>query len=53
MGKEYVKISVRPETKSMLSECKKLYLKHHPELDHVYISEDKMMYEIFRFYLEL
>jgi len=36
----------------LLEICKKLYLDIHPELEQVYISKHKIIYETLKFYLK-
>jgi mannosyltransferase OCH1-like enzyme len=47
----YEKISCRPSTKELFKRCKEEFLKHHPEFEHVFLTEDKIMYEICTYYL--
>ena len=52
MGKNgYVKVAVRKETAEMLEDCKENYLEHHPEMQHVKITKDKILFEVTKFYL--
>ena len=53
MSKNYTNIAVKPETKDkLISECMEEYRKHHPELDHIPISHDKILHEVCKYYLE-
>lgn len=41
------------ETKILiLNDCKEEYLRHHPEMRKVPISQEKILYEVARYYLE-
>lgn len=53
MVNNYEHICVRTVTKEMLlNQCKVLYLKHHPELAHLKITADKIVFEVCKYYLE-
>lgn len=39
-------------TAELLNLCEKLYREHHPELDKIYISKNKIIFEICDFYLK-
>jgi len=53
MVHNYVKLSCSQETKNLILDlCIKLYRQHHPELDHIPISQDKILYEIAIYYLK-
>jgi len=53
MVHNFVKLSCSKETKDIiLDHCLKLYRKHHPEHDHIPISQDKILYEIAIYYLK-
>jgi len=46
-----VPIWVKKETKFLLLKtCKQIYLEHHPEMEHVNITHDKILYEIGCYY---
>lgn len=48
----YEQLKVKSETKKMVIEdCKKELLLHHPELKNMKISQDKLVYELAKFYL--
>jgi hypothetical protein len=51
MSKNYYHICVKYETYKLFKECLIEYIKHHPELEHIHISDDKMIYEIVKYYL--
>ena len=50
--KNYKYVALKPEVKEMLSECKKDFLKHHPELEEVFITDNKIVYEMAKYYLQ-
>lgn len=50
--KTYVKLSIRHNTSELLKNCIKLYRQHHPELNHMPISQDKIIYEICKYYIQ-
>jgi spore coat protein CotF len=51
MDKTYVVIAVKVKQRETLKECKKEYVKHHPEMGNVKITDDKIIYEIMKYYL--
>jgi len=53
MVHNYVKLSCSNDTKELiLKSCLDIYRQHHPELDHIPISQDKILYEIAIYYLK-
>lgn len=48
----YAKLSVMPETKKLVEQCKKELLRVKPELEGVFITENKVVYEIAKYYME-
>ena len=48
----YDRISCRADTKELFKKCYKVFLKHHPEMKKVFISEDKLMNQICEYYLK-
>jgi len=48
----YEKLNIRPDTKKLVENCVLLYLKHHPEMQHIKISQDKIIFEMAKFYLK-
>lgn len=53
MGSQFVKISVKESTKKIWDKCRENYLSYHPELKHVFLSQDKITFEICEFYLRM
>lgn len=47
----YTVLSIRPETKIKVKECIKEFLRHHPELDGMKISENMIVLRIAKYYL--
>ena len=48
----YRHLNVRNSTfKMIIDECIEEFRKHHPELEHMEITQDKIIYEIGKFYL--
>ena len=53
MGNNFEKITIRKDTKKRLcQECVDEYLKHHPEMRHVKITQDKILYEVCEYYIK-
>jgi hypothetical protein len=53
MPKLFAKLSVTPKTRKMIvSDCVKEYLKHHPEMRNIEITQDKIAFEVARYYLD-
>lgn len=51
--KKYKKLSVTEDVNRMVNkDCRAEFLKHHPELSQMRISENKIVYEIAKYYLE-
>jgi len=51
--KNRVKMTVTESTKDLvMNACKEEFLKHHPEMDGMFISQDFMIIKIAKFYLE-
>jgi len=49
----YIQLSVKEEIAKLIrTRCKEEYLSHHPEMREIYISDNKILYEMARFYLE-
>jgi hypothetical protein len=46
-------IRITKETDDLLEKCRLEYLKHHPEMRHVPLSYDKILYEIAFFYMKM
>ena len=52
MAKYYDRVVCSKETKeTIMEECVKIFLKHHPEMKGIKITQEKIMYEISRFYI--
>jgi hypothetical protein len=51
MVKKFKTINVSEKTKAMVKLCEEEYRTHHPELDAIPLSEDKIMFEVMKFYL--
>lgn len=52
MAPHWRHIRVKNETRLMLIEhCMKDFLRHHPEMEHMHITHDKILYEVCKFYL--
>lgn len=52
-SKEYVRLSVTPETQQLVREaCKKELLKHKPELEKFNITDDVIVDRIAKYYLD-
>jgi uncharacterized pyridoxamine 5'-phosphate oxidase family protein len=47
-----VRISLR-NLEKLRNDVKKEYLRHHPEMQNIYLSDDKMFYELIEFYLRM
>ena len=52
MSKQYYQIRVDEDTFHLITICEKLYREHHPELDKIPVSKNKMVFEISVFYLD-
>lgn len=52
MGNKWVRISVHKEIKDMLPQIKKEYLRHHKEIEGVFLSENFLVRQAFKYYLE-
>jgi hypothetical protein len=52
MSKNCIHVIVRKETRDMIDLCRKEFLAHHPEFKHTFLSQDKIIYEAFKYYLE-
>lgn len=53
MVNNYVKLNIRKDTKELLlKSCVEEYRKYHPEIDKIPITQDKILYEVCRFYLK-
>lgn len=53
MGKKWTKLSCSQETKELLKvNCIALFRSHHPELDGFHISEEYILRQVIKFYLE-
>jgi hypothetical protein len=50
-GRTSIKVST--EVLELLDKCVDEYLRHHPEMKHMFISRDKILYEITTFYLKV
>ena len=51
MSKSYVKLSVCKSTMEFVEDCKKIFLQYHPEFEHIKITQDKIIYELARWYM--
>ena len=48
-----VRLTVRKSVKdSLMQDCKALYLKSHPEMEHIKLTENKVLFEICEYYLK-
>jgi len=45
-------IRIKNNTGHMINECRKDYLKNHPEMVNINITYDKIVYEMAKFYLK-
>lgn len=52
MGYNYIKLSVKKEVFELLLQCIEEYRKHHPEMDQVPITQNKIIYEVCSFYIK-
>lgn len=48
----YKTIAIKPDISILLEKCKEEFLDHHPELQNMPISYNKIIYEIAKFYLK-
>jgi len=51
MENNYVKISIKPETKNLFKKCYDEYLDVHPEFKGMFLSENFMLDKICTYYL--
>jgi len=51
MVQSYTKITVKNSTNMMIKDCKKIFVKYHPEFEEIPISDNKMVYELAKRYL--
>lgn len=52
MVKNLVRLAISTETRDLLiDKCKKEYLNHHPEMMHIHITQDKILFEVCSFYM--
>lgn len=50
---QWTNIGVKESIKKMLvDDCKREYIKHHPELEETKITDNKILFEVCKFYLE-
>jgi len=53
MAKRRLFMGVCPDTAKLIrEECVRMYLKHHPEMRKMRITDDKILYEMALFYLQ-
>ena len=48
----YMGVKLKRETFDLLQECINDFIGHHPELKHIPISKNKIIYEMAKFYLK-
>lgn len=48
----YRNVILKSKTFNYLNECKEEYLFHHPEMEHIPISNDKIIYEMEKLWLK-
>lgn len=52
MATNMIMVKISPKTKALLIDCRAIYRNEHPELDEMYLSNNKILYEVCRFYVE-
>ena len=45
-------ILVSPDVFDMIDACHKEYIRNHPEMKNVYLSKNKILYEVMQWYLK-
>jgi len=51
MGVTYSKLTVKKDTRKLLEKCIDEFRTHHPEFDEIPITQNKIIYEVCKFYL--
>lgn len=49
----YKQFKIKESTEKLVDECVQSFRNHHPELDHIHVSRDKIVYEIANFYMKV
>lgn len=52
MAKHYKTLAIEEKMFNYLDDCEYIYRKHHPELNNIYLTKTKILYEIIKFYLQ-
>lgn len=47
----YKSVLIKPDVFDLIADCETIYRKHHPELNNIPLSKNKILYEVFKFYL--
>ena len=48
----YKPMQIKEDVLELLGDCEFIYRQYHPELNEVYLSKSKILYEVFKFYLQ-
>ena len=48
----YQTMRIKNKVVALLDDCEYIYRKYHPELNEVYLSKSKVLYEVIKFYLQ-
>ena len=49
---QYNNLRIKKEISERIDDCEYIYRKYHPELNEVYLTKSKILYEIIKFYLQ-